>query len=177
VSCFLLLLGTKPAETRSLFQSDTLKVVVVQGQDTITMLRERSTTEIIVEIRDEDDRRVPGAIVVFSLPAIGPSAVFANGAKITTVVADAQGRASVVGLRANDVAGRYQIRVNASFQGKSGRAVIDQNNKKKEWISSKKLLILGAVAAAVVIVCCRPGPTPRPPEATISVAGGSVGKP
>ncbi len=142
------------------------------------MVRERSTTEIIVEIRDEDDRRVPGAIVVFSLPATGPSAVFASGAKMATVIADAQGRASVVGLRANDVAGRYQIRVSASFEGKTGRTVIDQNNKKKEWKSGKKLVILGVVAAAaVVIVCCRPGPEPRPPEATISIAGGSVGKP
>ena len=55
-----------------------LKIVVVQGEGAKNNLRTRSATQPVVEVRDDSDKPVAGAEVVFQLPPAGPGGVF-NG--------------------------------------------------------------------------------------------------
>ena len=54
-----------------LVQSGGLKIVVVQGEGAENNLRTRNATQPVVEVRDDGDKPVPGAEVVFQLPPAG----------------------------------------------------------------------------------------------------------
>ena len=69
-----------------------------------------------------------GATVAFSLPSRGASGAFPDGNTVVTVTTDEQGRATVHGLKPNQVAGKVEIRVNASYQSMSAAATITQFN-------------------------------------------------
>jgi hypothetical protein len=77
-------------------------------------------------VEDDDHRPVAGAAVVFALPVSGASGEFVNGAKNYTVVTGADGQATAVGLRTNDIPGKLQIYVTASYRGMRARALINQ---------------------------------------------------
>ena len=74
----------------------------------------RSTRPITVEITDETGKPVAGAAVSFHLPEDGPGGTFVNGLRTEVVITDARGRASLHGLLANRIPGRFQIRILAS---------------------------------------------------------------
>ncbi|MGH9719621.1 MAG: carboxypeptidase-like regulatory domain-containing protein [Bryobacteraceae bacterium] len=128
-----------------------LRIVIVEGDGAVNNVRQRVAREPIVEVHDENDRPVAGAVVVFTLPERGASASFLNGSKFLTVVADENGRAVARGLQPNSVAGDYEIRVSASHQGKTGNGVIRQTNAAAAGIATGKLIaILAAVGGGVV---------------------------
>ncbi len=105
-----------------------LKIVILEGEGAINNIRQRTAREPIVEIQDENDRPVAGAVVVFALPDRGPSGVFANNQTSMTVTTNAQGRATGTGLRPNSVEGSFQVRVTASYQGQTASAIVSQSN-------------------------------------------------
>ena len=55
-----------------------VKIVVLQGEGAQNNTRSRVGVNPVVEVRDESDKPVAGAEVVFQLPAAGPGGVF-NG--------------------------------------------------------------------------------------------------
>jgi hypothetical protein len=67
-----------------------------------------------VEITEETGKPVAGAAVSFHLPEDGPGGTFVNGLRTEVVITDASGRASLHGLVANRIPGRFQIRILAS---------------------------------------------------------------
>jgi hypothetical protein len=172
-----------------------LNLVIVEGEGAVNNIRLRTAREPIVQVEDENRRPLAGATVVFLLPESGPSGVFANGARMLTATTDAQGRAVATGLRPNNVAGQFQIRVSANFQGMTGSAAITQSNAMAAaaaaagagGISGKALAIIvgvGAAAAGGAIAATRGGSktpsTPvEPPRRTASISAGTptVGPP
>ena len=143
-----------------------LNIVIVEGEGAINNVRQRVAREPIVQVEDENRRPVAGAAVTFLLPNQGAGASFANGGQSLTITTDAQGRAVARGLRPNNVNGRYEIRVNASHQGRTASATISQTNAVAAataaagGISAKLIAILvvaGAAAAGATVAATRGG--------------------
>ena len=130
-----------------------LNIVIVEGDEAINNIRQRTAREPIVQVEDENHRPVAGAAVLFLTPQHGPSSVFADGTHSFTATTDQNGRAVARGLRPNQATGKYQIQVKASYQGNNASAVISQQNILGPAIAhagglSGKLIALIAVAAA-----------------------------
>src|SRR5437870_3752555 len=104
-----------------------LNIVVIDGEGAINNLGQRASRDPIVRMEDESRRPVSGAAVVFTLPTEGPSGEF-NGSKTSTVVTDNQGQAIARSLKVNQVPGKLQIHVNASYRGVTTRTTITQFN-------------------------------------------------
>ena len=106
-----------------------LTVVVLQGAGEFVNIQKCCESRtIMVEVRDEEGRRVQNAMVTFTLPSRGPGAIFPQNARSVFVRADERGRATAAGLRHNGVLGQFLIRIVASSQGRSGRTMVTQNN-------------------------------------------------
>ena len=103
-----------------------IDIVVVEGEGAISNVRQRVTHDPVVRVEDDDHRPVAGAIVVFALPVSGASGEFVNGSKTLTVTTDKSGVAAAQGLKANEVPGKLQIYVTASYRGLRARTLINQ---------------------------------------------------
>jgi hypothetical protein len=134
-----------------------LNLVIVEGEGAINNVRQRTAREPIVQVEDENHRPIAGAAVLFTLPQSGPSGTFANGAKTLQVLTDSKGRAIAKGLRLNDVSGKFQIQVEASYKGLTATTTINQANAvltagtAAAGISSKVAIVLGAAASAAAV--------------------------
>jgi len=168
-----------------------LNLVIVEGEGATNNIRQRTAREPIVQVEDENHKPVAGAAVVFLLPDQGASGTFANGSHTLTVTTDAQGRAVAHGFHPNGVQGNFNMRVSASFQGKTATATISQTNvvagaaagAAAAGISVKLIVILaiaGAAAAGGAIAATRGGsstPAPTATTTTITPGTGTVGAP
>lgn len=105
-----------------------LNLMIVEGEGAINNISQRIAREPIIQVEDENRKPVSGAVVTFLLPENGASGVFLDGSKTLVTITDESGRAAASGLRANKLAGKFQIRVTASFQGAVGNTVINQVN-------------------------------------------------
>jgi hypothetical protein len=103
-----------------------INLVVVEGEGVSTGIRQRVAHDPVVLVEDDDHRPVPGAAVVFALPVSGASGEFVNGAKNYTVVTGSDGHATAPGLKTNDVPGKLQIYVTASYRGLRARSLINE---------------------------------------------------
>jgi len=147
-----------------------LNILIIEGEGAINNIRRRTAVEPIVQVEDENQRPVAGAVVVFLLPESGPSGVFPNGSRMNTAITDQQGRAAAKGLRPNEVVGQCQIRINATYQGMTGSTSIAQSNAMGPAapagrVSGKWIGILGTaggVAAVGLVVAMRARRTPVP---------------
>ena len=101
-----------------------IDIVVLQGEATTIGARQRAPKDPVVRIENDDHQPVPNVVVVFTLPLSGASGEFANGSKTLTVVTDKSGLATAHGLRANEVPGKLQIYVTASFHGMRATTLI-----------------------------------------------------
>ena len=165
-----------------------LNIVIVEGEGAINNIRQRVTREPIVQVEDENRKPVAGAVVTFFLPNQGAGGVFASGSNSMTAVTDSQGRAVARGFRPNNVAGKYQIRVTASYQGLTSTATISQANAAASAAtgagagSGKLIAILavvgGAAAVGGIVAATRGGSstpaTPASPPPTIFTPGTPV---
>lgn len=185
---YLLILQTLPVPAEA--QEGQLNLVIVEGEGAINNIRQRTAREPIVQVEDENHKPIAGAAVVFLLPDQGASGVFANGAHTLTVTTDAQGRAIAHGFHPNSVSGKLQMRVTASYQGKTANATISQTNvvgaaaagAAGAGISAKLIAIIaiaGAAAAGGAIAATRGGghSTAAPQTTTITPGTGTVGAP
>ncbi|MBI4877450.1 MAG: hypothetical protein HY822_22710 [Acidobacteria bacterium] len=141
-------------------QSGNLKIVVLEGEGAKNNVRAKSATAPVVEVRDEADKPVTGAEVVFQLPATGPGGVFHGWMRTQTVRSDAEGKAGTSGYTPNDEEGRFNIKVTATAGAKTGGAVIAQSNvrgtgasagaAKKTWWKPVAVIAAVAVVGGVV---------------------------
>ncbi len=187
-----------PASAAEMPQGPQLNVVVLEGEGAINNIKQRTARETIVQVQDENHKPVAAAAVVFLLPNDGPGGTFADGSKSVTVMTDSQGQAVMPKMQPNTAAGKFQIRVTASSQGRQTSTMINQTNavagggaaggSSAAGISGKTIGIIVAVAAAGAVGAVvglkggksnnsTPSPTPTP-TGTISVgSGASVGPP
>ena len=129
VALFVCLLQTGSARAQQpVAVSGSFRIIVIEGEGAVNNIRQRTARAVTVQVEDANRKPVAGATVVFALPASGAGATFANGSKTLTVVTDAAGHATAAGLKPNQVAGVFQIRVSASFTGQTASAVISQVN-------------------------------------------------
>jgi len=132
-----------------------ISIVIVEGEGAINNVRQRVAREPIVQVEDENRKPVAGAAVTFLLPNQGAGATFANGARSLTITTDQNGQAVARGLRPNNVNGQYDIRVNASSEGRTASTTISQTNSLTAaaaagGISVKLITILAIAAGAAV---------------------------
>jgi hypothetical protein len=130
-----------------------IDVVVVGGEAAVNGLLQRVTQDPVVRIEDPDHQPVSGAVVTFNLPISGTSGEFGNGSKNSSVVTGIDGLAAARGLRTNEIPGRFQILISASYRGLTARGLINQNNEgvvaaRTHHGGSKIIVILAVVGAA-----------------------------
>jgi len=168
-----------------------LNIVVVEGDGAINNIRQRTARETIIQVEDQNHRPISGAAVLFMLPDSGPSGTWANGTRTLQVMTDRAGRAVAKGLRVNNIQGKFQIQVQASYEGTTATTSITQVNSvitaaaAGGGVSGKVIAILviagGAAAGAAVAVTHKSGgsssTTPPPTPTTVSAGAPSVGAP
>ena len=102
-----------------------LRIVVIQGEDAVNIIQQKTAVAPVVEIRDRNNLPVAGATVTFTIG--GNAASFAGGVQTITVATNAVGQAAAVAI--NPIAsGAVQIQVAAAFQGQAAAATIVQTN-------------------------------------------------
>ena len=176
--CVLFLLNVVTAPCQQPSPQGQLKIEVLQGANADHRTNSRYATDIIVVVKDELDRPVPGAQVVLTLPSDGAGAVFVNGDRSMQAFTDAEGKTQIAGVRANNIQGRFDIRATASFGGETVTKPITETNYPPPLITRKRVAIVGGVCAAVLIPVLALRSTP-PPKAAVSAVGpaGPVGAP
>lgn len=106
-------------------QTPALRVVVIEGEDAVNIIQQKTAVRPVVEVRDRNNLPVSGALVTFSIEG-GKAATF-GGASTLTVATNAAGQAAVTGLTPS-AAGAFHIQVSAAFQGQVATATIAQTN-------------------------------------------------
>ena len=101
-----------------------LKIVVLEGENAVNIIQQKTAVAPLVEVRDRNNVPVPGAVVTFTLG--GNNAAFAGGVQTLSVTTNAAGRA-VAALNPLS-SGGVQIQVQAAFQGQTAAATIAQTN-------------------------------------------------
>ncbi len=135
-----------------------LFIEIIEGDNALNNVRQRTSRETIVEVQDENHKPVAGAAVLFTLPSNGPGGVFLNGARTLSVNTDASGRATMQGMKLSKK-GKFQIQVNATYQGLTAARVITQTNVVGAAVAGGVAagiglgtgIAIGAGAAAVVV--------------------------
>jgi hypothetical protein len=144
---------------------ESLKVLVLEGDKSINNTSRHIGIQPVVEVRDENDRPVEGATVIFRLPPSGPGGTFPNNSPTLRVGTNAQGQAAASGFVPNDQTGRFEMHVTASYQNRTGETTITQTNslnnlarvvapekKKPLWRNKWVLIGVGAAVAGGVIL-------------------------
>ena len=101
-----------------------LRIVVVEGEDAVNIIQQKTAVAPVVEIRDRNNLPVAGATVTFSIT--GQGATF-GGLSTLTVTTNAAGQAAAVGFTPT-AAGAIQINASALVQGQALTATITQTN-------------------------------------------------
>ena len=173
----------------ALAQVAILQIKVVEGEGAVHLPGARSPRALTVEITDETGRPVTGAAVSFHLPEEGPSGTFANGLRTEIAISDARGRATLHGLQANRIGGRFQLRILASkeqaragtvsFQyvaepkGGAVAAATAPAGRHRKWIA----IGVGLVGGAFAGIAASRGSPPQPVAAAVMVPPLSIGTP
>lgn len=163
-----------------------LTVAVREGEGALNNIRTMRAKEPVVVVQDANQRPVAGATVTFLMPELGASGAFASGTSLMVTTGE-DGMAVGKGLKPNNVVGEFEIRVVASYQGQTARAVIHQTNAapKASMASGGKktavlLAVIGGAGAAVAVGVTRGGsksPGAANPSTSISAGGTTFGPP
>ncbi len=136
-----------------------LNINVIGGAGAVNDVRQRAPRDITVEVDDENDHPVPGALVTFFAPNEGPGGSFVGDSHLLTVMTGTDGRAVAKEFRPNEVVGDYKIQVNVSLGDEVATATVSQSNvapaealtPKRTGMSSKKIGLIVAAGAAVAV--------------------------
>ena len=159
-----------------------LKILIIEGEGATNNIKQRTAREPIVEVQDENNRPVGGAIVTFTAPNYGASGTFQGGSKLFTVTTDSNGRATARGFQPNSAKGQLKLQVRAQANGQSASSEINMTNvgagggagmstSAKWWT----VVAVGAGAAVAGGVLATRGSSTTPPSTTtISAGSGTV---
>ena len=137
-----------------------LRIVVIEGEDAVNVIQQKTAVAPVVEIRDRNNLPVAGATVTFTIGS--NTASFAGGLQTITVATNAAGQAAAVAI--NPIAsGAVQIQVAAAFQGQAAAATIAQTN------------VLTAAQAATAAGATSAGASSGSAGGSTTAAGGAAG--
>jgi hypothetical protein len=178
-----------------------LHIQIIEGDRGINIIKRKTAVAPVVEVRDRNNLPVAGAVVTFTAPNDGPSIIFLNGSRSISVVAEANGRATTVGLKPVNE-GSLQINVSATADSQTATATISMTNvmtaaaaaglagggtvASASAVSGGGLsagmigLIVGVAAAAAVgigVGLAHHGSSSTATSTTIGVGTGTVGAP
>lgn len=107
-----------------------LHITILEGEDALNNIRERTAREPIVEVDDENHKPVAGALILFTIDGgpNGASGSFSGLTNTFSITTDAQGRAVAHGLLPNKTPGKYTITVSATVGTLVATAIIHQAN-------------------------------------------------
>jgi hypothetical protein len=185
---FLLIFPGVPPPASAQTMPTRIDLVVVEGEGASSSPGQQVSKDPVVKVEDENHQPVGGVAVVFTLPVSGTTGEFSNGDKTLTMVTENSGLAAVRGLKTNQVPGKLQIYVTASYRGLRARTLITQlvEGPATARGGGGKLIavlaVVGAAAAGGAVLATRkktqPGgpvtPPPTPP-APIGITPGSPG--
>lgn len=105
-----------------------LRIVVLEGEDAVNIIQQKTAVRPVVEVRDSNDLPVAGVTVRFAIQSGtgGGTATFGTQS-VATVTTNAAGRAVAPQMQAVGN-GAFRIDVQASYQGRVGTATINQTN-------------------------------------------------
>lgn len=103
-----------------------LQIVVIEGENAINIIQQKTAVAPLVEVRDRNGLPVAGAVVTFSIQG-GGVASFPGAVSSLTVVTNAAGQAAAAAVQPLS-AGSFSIQVNALFQGQTAVGAIAQSN-------------------------------------------------
>ena len=112
------------AQAGRVAQAPALSIRVIEGEDAVNIIQQKTAVAPVVEVRDRNDQPVSGAVVTFAIR--GGRASF-SGARTLTLTTNAAGRAVATGLTPTG-SGALQITASAAFQGQTAVATIAQTN-------------------------------------------------
>lgn len=118
-----LLIAPQPLVRAQASAAPGLNIEIVEGEGAINNLRLRTAREAIVEVQDENHKPVSGALVLFSARGGNP---FSHA--VLRATTDATGRVRANPLELHAKAGKFDIHVKASYQGKTATQTIHQTN-------------------------------------------------
>jgi hypothetical protein len=135
-----------------------LKIVVIEGENAVNIIQQKSAVAPLIEVRDRNDLPVAGVPVSFTIA--GPNATFGGGLQTISVTTNAAGRAvaaAVTPLRSGAV--RFDIA--ASSQGQTVTATVTQAN----------FATVAAAAGAGVVVAAGAGAAAGGGLSGLAIAG------
>lgn len=124
LASLLAALAVVPSAAAQAPSPSTLRIVVIEGEDAVNIIQQKTAVAPVVEVRDQNNLPIPGVAVTFSIT--GQGATF-SGASTLTVVTNAAGQATAAGLTPT-AAGALQIQATAALQGQTAVATIVQSN-------------------------------------------------
>lgn len=145
----------KPDSPRSAL-ADRLRVIVLQGQGATHEAARGLAALTVVEVRDENDKPVEGAVVTFRIPQDAQAGSFAGGKLSYTGRTNSQGQVGMTGFIPSQQPGNLDITVTAVFGHLTGQARISQRTvesflpsvkTKTFWQKWKWPILIGAGAA------------------------------
>lgn len=178
--------------TSQLPVQQSLKIITLAGQGEQNDLERRVMAPLVVQVEDQFDRAIDGALVVFRFPISGPGATFTGGRSSVTVRTNSGGQAAAVNWMANGQVGNFDVHVNATYGNQVGETIVSMSNvtrvvenvKKSKgsslWSHTwfKAAVIGGAVAIGVgVYFATRGGGSGSGRTITISPGSPTVGGP
>lgn len=171
-------------------QADALKIAAAEVPNTPANIKHKVPAPVVIEVRDEAGRIVPGARVQLTIPQNAP----ANQTFLAWT--DTEGRAYVPEIIPAGQEGKFPIAVEARFNGKLGTATFNNDSPapapteitrtysvyKPNHKLRNTLIIAGVAGAAVLaiaLVLTSGGSTAVivPPVTTVTVGGIGVGGP
>ncbi|MFL6350484.1 MAG: hypothetical protein ACJ74Z_01345 [Bryobacteraceae bacterium] len=136
-----------------------LNINVIGGAGAVNDVKQRIPRDFTVEIDDENDHPVAGAMVTFFAPNEGPGGSFVGDSHLLTVMTGSDGRAVAKDFRPNDIPGDYTIQVSVALGDQTANSTISQSNQvsaeppaaKRSAMSGKKIGLIVAAGAAVAV--------------------------
>jgi PKD repeat protein len=156
-----------PAFAAAQPQVSGLKIVVIAGEDSVNVIQQRTAVAPVVEVRDDNDQPVAGALVRFTVRG-GRNARLNGTLETLQVTTDATGRATVTSLTPTG-SGPVQMDVVASFQGRTATAVISQTN-----VATAAAVGAGAAAGTAGAAATGAGGGGGLSATTIGILGGAA---
>lgn len=106
-------------------QTPAITIFVIEGEDAVNIIQQKSAVAPAVEVRDRNDQPVAGAVVSFAIR--GGRAPF-GGARTLAVTTDIAGRALAAGLAptasGGAIVGRFTMTWRSALNASSGTASV-----------------------------------------------------